>query len=131
MLYIILTRCGRICRGRNKINQRNNVFPPFYNTIISPTVYKEHPLDCLDLLLSGVTSSGIYTIDPDGLGPIKVYCDQETFGGGWTLLFKRSSNKNFYQPWEDYKSGFGYLETSFWLGNDNIHRLTKVNNMSE
>ena len=101
---------------------------PDSNIIISPTVYKEHPLDCLDLLLSGVTSSGIYTIDPDGLGPIKVYCDQETFGGGWTVLLKRGSPMNFNRVWENYKTGLGYFGTNFWLGNDNIHRLTKVNN---
>lgn len=92
-------------------------------------VYKEHPLDCLDLLLSGGTTSGIYTVDPDGMDPIKVYCDQETFGGGWTVLLRRiDSTLDFTDKvWKDYKNGFGVLGNNFWLGNDYIHRLTKVN----
>ncbi len=91
------------------------------------TVYKEHPLDCLDLLLSGATASGIYTIDPDGLGPTQVYCDQETFGGGWTLLLRRVDGaESFHKNWDAYKDGFGDLERNFWLGNDYNHRLTKV-----
>jgi len=38
---------------------------------------------------------GIYTIDPDGAGmgaSIKVFCDMTTDGGGWTMVFKVSSN---------------------------------------
>ncbi|XP_028409028.1 uncharacterized protein LOC114531613 isoform X2 [Dendronephthya gigantea] len=95
---------------------------------ICEKVYKEHPLDCLDLLLSGGTTSGIYTVDPDGMEPIKVFCDQETFGGGWTVLLRRIDNSlNFTDKgWEDYKNGFGALGNNFWLGNDNNHRLTKL-----
>jgi len=46
--------------------------------------------NCQDLLVNGYTTSGIYTIDPDGAGgatPINCYCDQTSDGGGWTLVF--------------------------------------------
>ena len=35
----------------------------------------------------------------------------------------------FYRKWNDYKLGFGNLKNEFWLGNDEIHRLTKRENM--
>ena len=47
--------------------------------------------NCAELLDLGWTDSGVYVIDPDGYGtgvdPFEVSCDQETDGGGWTLVF--------------------------------------------
>ena len=54
-----------------------------------------------------------------------MYCDQETFGGGWTVFQRRvTDEEDFNRVWADYKAGFGNLDTNFWLGNDYIHRLT-------
>ena len=82
--------------------------------------------NCQDLLEAGVTADGVYTIIPDHQGPLKVYCDQTTDGGGWMILQRRVSpfNTSFNRNWEDYRTGFGNLTGEFWLGNDNIHRLT-------
>lgn len=45
---------------------------------------------CLQVLQSGAsTGSGVYTIDPDGSGPLApfdAYCDMSTDGGGFTLV---------------------------------------------
>ena len=44
---------------------------------------------CKTLLESGNTLSGVYWIDPDGGGTSpkqQVWCDQDTDGGGWTVL---------------------------------------------
>ena len=84
-------------------------------------VYK----NCADLYKSGSKISGVYKIDPDGLGEFEVYCDQKTAGGGWTVFQKRQDGSvDFYRPWDDYKRGFGNLNGEFWLGLDKINRLT-------
>lgn len=86
-------------------------------------------LDCLDLLHRGFNSSGVYQIDPDGIGAYQVLCDQETNGGGWVVLQKRFNGAVDFvnRIWNEYKNGFGNLSTEFWLGNERLHRLSSMN----
>ena len=86
-------------------------------------------LDCSARKKSGFSSSGIYSIDPDGKGLMNVSCDMVTDGGGWTVIQRRvDGTTDFYLNWTDYKRGFGSLTGNFWLGNDDIHRLTASGN---
>lgn len=88
--------------------------------------------NCAELYTCGQTISGVYTIDPDGLGAFNVYCDQTTAGGGWIVFQKRlDGSVDFNRTWDDYKHGFGNFIGELWLGLDKINRLTanKTKNM--
>ena len=82
--------------------------------------------DCADTFKVGERDSGVYTINySDGSGVFDVFCDQTTTGGGWLEFQKRlDGSVDFHRGWYDYKHGFGNLSGEFWLGLDNIHRLT-------
>jgi hypothetical protein len=81
---------------------------------------------CASLYKSGTRYDGVYTINPDGLGSFQVRCDMQTDGGGWTVFQRRQdASVDFYRGWQDYKNGFGDLNGNFWLGLNQIHRLTK------
>lgn len=84
--------------------------------------------NCAELYESGERVSGVYTIDPDGLGSFDVFCDQNSARGGWTVFQKRLDGSVDFnnRGWADFKRGFGNLNGEFWLGLDKIHRLTKT-----
>ncbi|KAL9972082.1 hypothetical protein ACROYT_G018323 [Oculina patagonica] len=83
--------------------------------------------DCFTLYLSGVRTSGVYTINPDDQSSFPVFCDMDTDGGGWTVFQRRlDGTTNFFRDWDTYKRGFGDLKKEFWLGNDKISRITQA-----
>ncbi|XP_035667607.1 angiopoietin-related protein 1-like [Branchiostoma floridae] len=76
--------------------------------------------------LLGYVSSGVFSITPVNIdSPMSVYCDQTTDGGGWTVIQRRfDGSLEFFRIIDAYREGFGDSSGEYWLGLDNIHRLT-------
>ncbi|XP_066196202.1 angiopoietin-related protein 7-like, partial [Sylvia atricapilla] len=90
------------------------------------------PIDCASVYSNGLRRSGIYSVLPSVRGlPIEVLCEMDTEGGGWTVIQRRQDGSvDFNRTWNEYKEGFGDLKGEFWLGNDNIHRMTSQGDYS-
>ncbi|XP_075762054.1 tenascin isoform X4 [Pelodiscus sinensis] len=85
------------------------------------------PRDCSQALLNGESASGLYTIymNGDKSQPVEVYCDMTSDGGGWIVFLRRHNGKeNFYRNWRTYAAGFGDPKDEFWLGLENLHKIT-------
>ncbi|XP_042886373.1 techylectin-5A-like isoform X2 [Penaeus japonicus] len=101
-----------------------------HHSLYSPTAIALRPTDCADHLLLGATKSGVYDIFPFSCKcsqPVKVWCDMETEGGGWTTFFSRDNitiREDFNRSWNEYGSGFGNASGEYFLGTDNLHVMT-------
>nr|XP_053648660.1 angiopoietin-2-like isoform X1 [Cherax quadricarinatus] len=89
---------------------------------------------CNDMRDKGLGQSGTYYLKIRGTTYwfLKVFCDMDTAGGGWTVIQRRDDygepRETFNREWNDYKHGFGNPEAEFWLGNENIYMLTNTDN---
>ncbi|XP_029961362.1 fibrinogen C domain-containing protein 1-like [Salarias fasciatus] len=95
----------------------------------TPTALR--PRHCGDILASGVSEDGVYSVfpvhDPDGF---MVYCDMRTDGGGWTVFQRREDGSvNFFRGWDAYRDGFGTSTGEHWLGLQRIFSLTRSGDM--
>ncbi|KAM9382247.1 angiopoietin-related protein 7-like [Phaethornis superciliosus] len=90
------------------------------------------PIDCASVYYNGLRRSGIYSIMPSvGGTPLEVLCEMDTEGGGWTVIQRRQDGSvDFNRTWKEYKEGFGDLNGEFWLGNENIHKMTNQGDYS-
>lgn len=93
---------------------------------------RPQPQDCKDLQDAGNSDSGVQFIYPYVGQPdrrVKVYCDQSTDGGGWTVIQRRTNStirEKFQRSWKEYQLGFGNIQKEFWLGLDALHGLTST-----
>ncbi|MGH0149439.1 UNVERIFIED_CONTAM: hypothetical protein FKN15_033427 [Acipenser sinensis] len=115
---------GVVNKLNNKCSSQCAAETPEPSAIIAPR-------DCSDYFLLGEQKNGLYRVTPDPRnGTFEVYCDMESYGGGWTVLQHRHNGSvSFNRTWKEYKKGFGSFKGEFWLGNDKIHLLTKAKDM--
>ncbi|XP_058119885.1 fibrinogen-like protein A [Anopheles ziemanni] len=58
--------------------------------------------------------------------PFEVFCEQNKFEGGWTVIQHRfDGSVDFYRNWTEYRNGFGNVNGEFWLGLEYVHQITK------
>lgn len=59
----------------------------------------------------------MYRVTPDPRnGTFEVFCDMESFGGGWTVVQQRlDGSVSFNRTWAEYKKGFGNLRYWAWV----------------
>lgn len=75
------------------------------------------PRDCSDYNVLEARKSGVYRITPDPRnGTFDVFCDMESYGGGWTVIQQRlDGSVSFNRTWAEYKKGFGDLRYWDWF----------------
>ncbi|XP_035197133.1 tenascin isoform X1 [Oxyura jamaicensis] len=86
-----------------------------------------YPKDCSQALLNGEVTSGLYTIylNGDRTQPLQVFCDMAEDGGGWIVFLRRQNGReDFYKNWKSYAAGFGDPKDEFWIGLENLHKIT-------
>ncbi|XP_053403235.1 ficolin-1-A-like [Mercenaria mercenaria] len=93
------------------------------------STYYRNRVDCKDILGDNrAASSGIYEIKTwKSKSKIKVLCDMETSGGGWTVFHNRfDGSVDFYRNFTDYENGFGDIAGEFWLGFKYMQEMVKA-----
>ncbi|KAJ8030218.1 Angiopoietin-related protein 7 [Holothuria leucospilota] len=123
VLFIVFTSSHSYAqRGTSETEEDNNQRSYFFYQ------RPEYSRDCKDIHneCSSSNSSGVYLIKPDGYPePFEVYCRNDFQLGGWTVIQRRANSAfDFNRDWQEYKNGFGFLSTEFWLGNEKLSYMT-------
>ena len=115
------------------LKQRYDQHSLFLGKTTSNPKNQPKPRHCQDLKEAGDSGIGLRTVypyDDQSIG-VEVLCDQDTAGGGWTVIQQRkyiegATSVNFYRTWAEYQGSFGNIDPDgeFWMGLDLIHHLT-------
>ncbi|XP_011196376.1 fibrinogen-like protein 1 [Zeugodacus cucurbitae] len=124
----------------NKKNLVNAALLVLFLSAVSPQLLSESmcvrhlPSNCVEAVRAAGSEakSGVYNIQL----PLKVWVDRPFYvyclldhngGDPWLLVQRRQdATIDFNRTWNDYKTGFGNLESNFFIGLDKLHALTQV-----
>jgi len=129
-----LSKCTEESICKNSESSHENTKNPLSDDFTSSSASEKKaigPFSCADITK---TDSEVETLHLPGLDrQIEAFCDQETEGGGWTIIQRRENPVNgesFMRNWTEYSQGFGNVNGSYWLGLENISEMTHSVNMS-
>jgi hypothetical protein len=86
---------------------------------------------CQHLYSMGVRRSGVYFLKPDGTQALTTYCDMETQGGGWAMVYNSvlgTNTTDFWNiPYADRlgRRGRASLDSNFYEGSLYAYRKTE------
>ncbi|XP_071118484.1 uncharacterized protein [Haliotis cracherodii] len=81
--------------------------------------------DCSEGFKMGISSDGVYTIQPRPYGtPFQVHCKMKY--GGRTSVQKQVSGIDFYRTWQEYRDGFGTPGGDHWLGLEKMKAISDL-----
>ncbi|RKH63172.1 fibrinogen-like YCDxxxxGGGW domain-containing protein [Corallococcus aberystwythensis] len=86
---------------------------------------------CQHLYAMGVRRSGVYFLKPDGTQALTTYCDMETQGGGWAMVYNSvlgTNTTDFWNiPYADRlgRRGRASLDSNFYDGSLYTYRKTE------
>lgn len=97
--------------NKSEIVRQHRIKTYFYHYFFTDMVA---PRDCSDYNVLEAKKNGMYRITPDPRnGTFEVFCDMESYGGGWTVIQQRlDGSVSFNRTWAEYKKGFGNLR--YW-----------------
>ncbi|KAL5019526.1 hypothetical protein ScPMuIL_002418 [Solemya velum] len=90
--------------------------------------------DCFGIYGLGYRKNGVYRVRLDNTD-VRIKCNlRETPRNwnmdnrlanltGWIVIQNRRTASDFNRSWEEYKRGFGNLQSDFWLGNEVVYKL--------
>ncbi|XP_054737811.1 protein scabrous [Anastrepha obliqua] len=87
------------------------------------SIIQNLPQDCTEV--PNGSEAGLFMISPAGQQrPRTVHCTAD----GWTTVQRRyDGSADFNRSWADYAAGFGQPAGEYWIGNEQLHHLTRNN----
>lgn len=108
-----------------KLAAQSEVIATHKTQLASIPKTREEKSITFDLPNCSTQKSGVKKFKLNKDKEFSVACDSKLAGPGWIVIQRRlDANENFNRGWDEYRSGFGELAGSFFLGLEKLHLLT-------